>query len=154
MHVIEVDSREKKNGHILTDLEMSDDIKVLKTKLAFGDYRNLSSDPFLVVERKNSMLEICTCCGSQIARFSKELKTAKTYGFHIVVLIESDECSSLDDIKDWINPYANKAKHALTGIQIWKILNRFVEYYNIEVRFTTKDMAGIDIMKILGVIDD
>lgn len=154
MYIIEVDSREKKNGHILADLEMSDDIKILRTKLAFGDYRNLSTDQFLVVERKNSMLEVCSCCGSQIARFSNELKTAKSYGIHIVVLIESDECSCIDDIKEWINPYASKSKHALTGMQIWKILNRFVEYYGIEIRFTTKDMAGLDIMKILGIIED
>lgn len=149
MTIIQIDSREKRNDHILDVFHMYANISALHSKLPFGDYANISKNSLRVVERKNSINELCTCLGSQRKRFIAELRNGTKLGFHFIILVEADGYTCLEDLNKWINPYKAKTPRALSGPQIYKILVKFLEYYNMEIAFTTKDQAGFDIIKYL-----
>lgn len=150
MNIIQVDTREKRNDHILDTLNAAKDITVLKSKLPFGDYCNISNDVFRVVERKNSINELCNCLGAQHDRFRAELSKGSKLGFHFTILVEAEGYDRLEDLKMWKNPFKAKSKHAMTGEQLYKILDAFQRCYNIEVVFTTKEKAGADIIRLLN----
>lgn len=149
MNIIQVDSREKRNDHILDVLGMYADIQTLNSKLPFGDYCNISKNAMRVVERKNSINELCTCLGTQRNRFTTELRNGTKLGFHIIILVEAEGYSCLEDLNNWQNPFKARNPHALSGLQIYKILKKFLSFYNIEIVFTTKDQAGFDVVRLL-----
>lgn len=150
MEIIQVDTREKRNDHIVDVLDATDGITVLRSKLPFGDYCNISRNVFRVVERKNSINELCSCLGKQHERFKNELKGGHKLGYRFIILVEAEGYTTIEDLKNWENPFRKKCKRALTGKQIYKILKSYINYYNIEVEFTTKQNAGSDIIRLLN----
>ncbi len=151
MNIIQIDSREKNNKHILDTFEMYSDLKLLTSKLPYGDYCNFNN-AFCVIERKNSINELATCLGKEHERFKKELSEARSFGIHIIILIEeSKEFINFEDIKNWVNPKLKKYPKAMTGEKMYKILSKYIEWYGIEVKFTTKDYVGFDIVELLNL---
>ncbi len=150
MEIIQVDTREKRNDHIVDVLDAANGITVLRSKLPFGDYCNISRNVFRVVERKNSINELCSCLGKQHERFKNELANGHKLGYHFIILIEAEGFTTIEDLKNWENPFRKKCKRALTGEQLYKILDTFQRCYNIEVVFTTKEKAGADIIRLLN----
>lgn len=145
--VIWADSREKASEHIL---EAFDDKKIeyFVSKLPWGDYMNFNNTK-LVIERKNSILELANTIGKDHERFKKELRKCTHYGAHMIILIEEDGYFSLEDIKAWVNPYKKKYPRAVTGETIYKILQSYMQYYNVEVQFTTKNESADRILELL-----
>ena len=68
----------------------------------------------------------------------------------VIILIEAEGYTTIEDLKNWENPFRKKFKRALTGEQLYKILDAFQRCYNIEVVFTTKEKAGADIIRLLN----
>ena len=148
--VIQIDSREKSNHHI-TDCFSDKKLDFLVSKLPFGDYMNWDN-PRLVIERKNSLLELANTLGKDHERFKNELKKATRFGVHIILLIEEDGYFDLDDIKYWVNPYKAKNPRAISGETIYKILYSYTQYYNIEIQFTSKGDCANIILEMLKAV--
>lgn len=147
-NTIQIDTREKSNEHIISAFEGAD-ILCLHSKLPFGDYMNIDK-PRTVVERKNSLSELCNCVGKDHIRFSNELKNAQYYGIHIILLIEdNDGRTTIEDIKSWGNPSAKKSARAISGEKLYKILVSMQKYYCFDIEFTSKAACGSKIIQLL-----
>ena len=144
--MIQIDTREKNNQHI-TAYFSSKDVKFLCSKLPAGDYMNWDNHR-IVVERENSILELANTVGSQHERFKAELKMTTDYGLHIIILVEEDGFFCLDDLRYWENPFQKKNSRALSGESIYKILSRYIEYYDIEIQFCSKGDAAETILSL------
>lgn len=145
--VIQVDSREKNNQHILEYFE-ANNIKYVDSKLYVGDYMNWDNTR-LVIERKNSILELVCTIGKYHNRFKSELTNATKIGIHIILLVEENGYNNIEDLKKWNNPFKSKNSRAMTGETVYKILKKYTECYNIEIQFTTKYQAGAKILSLL-----
>lgn len=149
--VIQVDTREKKNDHIISDLEDAH-ILCLRSKLAFGDYMNIDN-PRVVVERKSSIRELATNLCKHHDRFRQELKNAQFYGIHVILLIEDNNGkTSVEDIKSWINPSAKRNPRAVSGETLYKILVSMQKYYCFDIYFTSKAACGSRIIQLLKAV--
>lgn len=145
--VIQIDTREKANQHI-TDWFASRGIKFITSKLYAGDYMNWDN-PRLVIERKNSIAELAVCLGKDHQRFRTELANATNCGIHIIILLEEEGYFCLEDVKEWVNPFQKKNPRAISGNTIYKILSRYLEYYDMEIQFCDKAGAGKRILELL-----
>lgn len=89
--IVLVDSREKKNAHITGYFE-KENIKYEVVKLETGDYSfylpnygGLGLDEAIMVERKNSIDEICGNFGKNRERFIREFERIENGKMHLVV---------------------------------------------------------------------
>ena len=86
-----VDSRERKNEHILAYLE-SRKVPYEVRKLPVGDYSlmlgDLTLEDDVVIERKHGLEEVCVNLGKDRARFENELLRAKAFGIRVFLVIE------------------------------------------------------------------
>lgn len=119
--------------------------------MPWGDYQNWDN-PRLIIERKNSILETANCLGKNFRRFKQQLKEATRFGVHTIILIEEDGYFCLDDIKCWVNPYKKKNPRAISGETLYKILSSHIQFYNVEVQFTTKNESADKILELLNII--
>lgn len=145
--VIQIDTREKSTDHI-KDVFISKNVKFVSSKLLAGDYMNWDN-PRIVVERKNSILELANTVGAQHERFKAELKMSTDYGLKIIILVEEDGFFCLEDLKEWVNPFQTKNPRAMSGKTLYKILSRYLEYYDVEIEFCSKLDAGQRIIELL-----
>ena len=85
---IQVDSREKARAiqKIIFEFDKQG-VKHFVSKLPVGDYMNLDN-PRIVIDRKQSLSELCgnVCQGHE--RFRAELERANEYGIKLIVLCE------------------------------------------------------------------
>ena len=138
------------NQHI-TDCFTDKKIDYLISKLPFGDYQSWDN-PRLIIERKHSILELVNSIGKDFERFKNELKQATRFGVHIIILIEEDGYFDLEDLKCWVNPYKKKNPRAVSGETLYKILCSHMQYYNVEVQFTSKSQCGNKILELLKAV--
>lgn len=148
--VIQIDTREKARA-IKKILKTFDDfldegITYISSKLYVGDYMAYGH-PEIVIDRKQNLGELAGNLSTQHKRFKKELMNAKAVGTKIIVLIEDDNYSSLEDVKKWTSPHTS-----LTGDWLYKAMttmqNKKTEY-DVEFRFCKKAETGEQIIKIL-----
>ena len=102
---IQVDSREKARAITKIIEEFGkQEIKWYVSKLYVGDYVSLDN-PRLVIDRKQSLIEVCGNMCQQHKRFVNELKRAQDAGIQMVILVEhSPYIRSVDDVEKWKNP--------------------------------------------------
>lgn len=130
------DTREQENKHILSYFEY-EKINYKNQKLDFGDYSfkldGFGFDNFIVVERKNSIDELCLSLTKDRERFKREILRAYEKKACFILLIEN---GSLDDIEN--HRYRSKMHpNALIGsLSSWK------EKYNIYTGFCGKNNTG------------
>ena len=75
--IIEIDTREKPKAiEKIIDYFQQNEIKYIRSKLYYGDYRIMES-PLLVVDRKQNIAELAKNCTSEHVRFRDELERAK-----------------------------------------------------------------------------
>ena len=145
--IIWADSREKATEHILESFDKKR-IDYFVSKLPWGDYMRFDNTK-LVIERKNSIAELVTTIGRDHERFKAEMRKCTHYGAHMIILIEEEGYFSLEDIKAWENPFKKKSSRAMTGETVYKILQSYMKYYNVEVQFTDKYNCADKIIEIL-----
>lgn len=148
---IQVDTREKARAieGIIKEFDKQG-VTHFSSKLYVGDYVNLENS-FLVVDRKQNLLEVCSNVCQQHKRFVNEIKRAEEAGIKIIFLVEhSRNIKSLEDVKNWVNPRLKESPLAVSGERLYKILSTLERTYGVEFRFCDKRNTGKRIIEILG----
>lgn len=148
---IQVDTREKARAieGIIKEFDKQG-VTHFSSKLYVGDYVNLGNS-FLVVDRKQNLLEVCSNVCQQHKRFVNEIKRAKATGIKIIFLVEHGEnIKSLEDVKNWVNPRLKESPLAVSGERLYKILSTLERTYGVEFLFCDKRNTGKKIIEILG----
>ena len=152
--VIQIDSREKARAikKILEEFDRQG-VDYFVSKLPTADYMNLDN-PRLLIDRKQSLLELCQNVCQDHKRFAAELERAKKYGQHIVVLVEhGGGIKSLQDVMHWKNPRLKQSPMAVSGERLFKILSAMQnnhDKYDVEFLFCDKRNTGKRIIEILS----
>lgn len=145
-----MDTREKPKAvqTIMKQFEAAG-VRVIRTKLWVADYQ-LFDNPHLVVDRKQTLSELCNNVVQDHKRFRAELLRAQEYGQHIIVLVEhSKNIRTLEDVIHWVNPRLKVSPLAVSGERLYKILSAMSKTYDVEFRFCTKDQTGATIIELL-----
>ena len=148
--MIQVDSREKSRAirKVLAEFDRRG-VGHFVSKLYVGDYMNMEN-PRLVVDRKQSLIEVCGNVCQDHDRFRAELIRAYQAGIHVVILVEhSAEVACLEDVLLWENPRRKKSEKALSGQTLYRILQTLERKYACEFQFCDKDETGARIIEIL-----
>ena len=148
--VIEVDTREKPKAiqTILKQFETAG-VQVIRSKLWVADYR-LLDNPYLVVDRKQNLNELCNNVVQEHKRFSAELTRAKEVGISVVVLVEhGGAIKSIEDVPNWVNPRLKVSPLAVSGERLYKILKAMEYTYKVRFEFCNKANTGRRILEIL-----
>lgn len=148
---IQVDTREKPRAieKILNEFDRQG-IVHFSSKLPVGDYMNLDNAR-LVIDRKQTLLELCSNVCQQHIRFINELKRAQQLGIKIIFLVEhGGNIKTLDDVQSWVNPRLKESKLAVSGERLYKILSTLERTYGVEFQFCDKRNTGKRILEILG----
>lgn len=135
--IIQVDTREKKNDFLIEAFE-EQNVSIVKEKLDVGDYANLDHKDWehqVIVDRKKDVLELCRCIGSDFDRFKREWLRAREHGILLVILIEDNNFTSMEDLQRWINPFRHKNAHAITGDRLYRTVNTISQRYADCIRF-------------------
>lgn len=145
-----VDTRERKEaiGKIM-DYFNQIDARVIRSKMYVGDYQ-IMSNPYLVVDRKQNLNELCNNVVQDHERFRNELLRAQEVGISVVVLVEHGcGIKSLDDVAKWENPRIKESPLAVSGERLYKILKAMEYTYHVRFEFCDKRQTGRRIMEIL-----
>lgn len=86
-------------------------ISVVRMKLDYGDYMRgfengtLDRSSNVSVDTKASLSEVSTNLGREHERFKREVKRANEAGYLLVVLVETEDATCIEDVKDWVNSH-------------------------------------------------
>ena len=150
METVIIDTREKPKAiqTILKQFEAAG-VRVIRTKCYVGDYQ-LLDNPYLTVDRKQSLSELCNNVVQEHVRFRSELLRAQEVGISVVVLVEhGGGIKSLEDVPNWVNPRLKVSPLAVSGERLYKILKAMEYTYNVRFEFCTKAQTGKRILQIL-----
>lgn len=135
-----VDTREKKNDH-LTNFWRENNIRYKSKKLNVGDYSfeldGLTLESSIVIERKNSLDELCKNFTKDRERFRREFIRGQENKMFVYLLIEN---ATIEDIYN--HNYRSKMhpNSLLGSLKAWQ------KKYNIYTVFVGKQAAGIYIL--------
>ena len=153
------DSRNQVGKHDLKNKYFEENnIKVLRTKLPFGDYA-LYGDFTLAIDTKANLLEIENNITKDHDRFKREIIGANDFGTGIVILIEEDKQYTFNSLitdykiptyksKGWktlpsgrktITHYPGQPMAQFNIETIVKIMKTMQERYGVLFEFTTKE---------------
>lgn len=136
-----IDTREKKNAHIITSLE-GRKCPYMAHKLDYGDYTccydtgeksGVSFETVAVVERKATLDELAGNITKGRERFEREFLRAKKAGAKVFLMIES---GSYDEIQQHRYRSQLPPKSYLNTLFSWQ------QKYNITISFVSKAFAG------------
>ena len=151
METVIIDTREKPKAiqTILKQFEAAG-VNSIRSKLYSGDYQ-LMSNPYLVVDRKQSLSELCNNVVQDHRRFRDELVRAKEVGISVVVLVEhGGAIKSIEDVPNWVNPRLKVSPLAVSGERLYRIMHNTAARYGFEWAFCDKVHTGKKIIEILG----
>ena len=141
--MIYVDSREKKNDHILAYFDrVSEQYQV--RKLSTGDYMD-SDRPGLTIDRKRNLQELAGNVCSADNRFWREVRRSREEHLKMIVLIEhGGQIKSMADVPKWNSKYSR-----VTGARLVNELYKIHVAYGVEFLFCDKRSAGRRILELL-----
>ena len=163
------DTREKISKHDSIEKPLKEKgIKLLRSKLPFGDYAILN-DYSIAVDFKQNFLEIEGNLTKQHIRFRNEIINANNFGIGLVILIEEEiQYNSLDDVASRykIPKWKSTTYEIINGVKhvkhrkgqpmgnfnvetIIKAMKTMQEKYAVIFAFTTKEKCGEAIIDIL-----
>ena len=145
-----VDSREKAKAikKILAAFDQQG-IKWFVSKLPVGDYQSLDNAK-LVIDRKQSLLEIAQNVCQGHARFKAELERANQYGIKLIILCEHGKnITCLTDVIEWENPRLKESPMAMSGERLYKVLSAMSAKYGVDILFCNKAETGTKIIELL-----
>ena len=148
-----VDTREKPKA-IQNILKTFDEagIKHASTKLFIGDYQDYGN-PFLIIDRKQSIQELAANCTRDHDRFKRELERAKAVGAQLVILVEQNRykdrdkwihCETVEDLMLWESPHTT-----IRGEKVYRVLRSWMAKYPLRVEFCDKRNTGRRIYEII-----
>lgn len=158
---IQIDSREKAKAikKILAAFD-KENVDYFVSKLYVGDYQSFSN-PYLIVDRKQNLTELCSNVTQGHERFRRELLRAQEHGIQLVILCEhGKDIKALEDVIFWENPRRMKRKKvagkwqtvatkATSGETLYKILLTLARKYGVRFEFCDKGETGKRILEIL-----
>lgn len=150
MVVVQIDTREKPKAieNIVKEFDKQG-VKHIRSKLYSGDFM-LLSNPYLTIDRKQNLNELCNNVVQDHRRFRDELIRAQEVGISVVVLVEhGGGIKSLDDVPNWVNPRLKVSPLAVSGERLYKILKAMEYTYKVRFEFCTKAQTGKRILQIL-----
>lgn len=146
---IQIDTREHKWERARVERQLvKEGVKTITSKLYVGDYQSWDN-PRLVVDRKKSLLELCSNVTQGHERFRKELLKAEDAGIRLVILCEEDGVETLEDVYFWDNPRRFESPKATTGKQLYRSLCTIRDRYGVQIEFCKKSETGKKIIEIL-----
>ena len=148
-----VDSREKARAikNILKEFE-GKGVPYSVTKLFIGDYQDYGN-PFLIIDRKQSIQELAANCTRDHERFKRELERAKAVGARLVILVEQNRykdrdkwirVEGIEDIMLWSSPHTT-----IRGEKVFRVLRAWMAKYDIDVVFCDKRQTGKKILELI-----
>ena len=164
------DTREQasKHTHVLDRFKQFG-IKVIRSKLPFGDYTRIDNMT-TIIDTKKDLSEVYNNLIQQHDRFTNECKAAFSAGVHLVILVEHPGIHSVSDVANWNNPRIeawNKLRDAhkrgkqmnkplsphppVPSERLAKAMQTIAERYHIEWRFCDKADTARTICEILGI---
>jgi ERCC4-type nuclease len=142
--MITVDSREKKNQHILDYLDRHN-IEYEIRKLDTADYWN-DENPNVLIDRKRNLQELVgNLCSPDSSRFWNEIRRSRSEKKRMIILIEhGGSIKSLADVSSWTSKYSK-----ISGSRLQAEMYRVGIAYNIQFEFCSKRSTGKRIMELL-----
>ena len=139
-----VDSREKKNSHILAWFDKHG-IEYEVKKLDVGDYM-IDGNDTISIDRKASIDELSTNLLNRAdhARFWREVRRAKDTGIKLIILIESNKYTDIPSLIDWKSKYSG-----VNGRSLIDAIYRAHISYGVEFIFCSKRSTGKRIVELL-----
>ena len=86
-------------------------------KLDFGDYMrgfddgSLDETANVSVDSKSGLSELSTNLGSKHTVFKREVKRANDSGCLLVVLVETEDATCIEDVRKWVNSHCEHCGH-------------------------------------------
>lgn len=141
--MIIVDSREKKNQHILNYFDRLGEQYQIQA-LSTGDYMD-PNQPGITIDRKQDLQELAGNICTKDHRFWREARRSHDEGLKMIVLIEQGgQIRSMNDVKNWTSKYTK-----VTGRRLYDEMFRLHVAYQIEFLFCDKGSTGKRILEIL-----
>ena len=139
------DSREKKNGHVLSYFEKHG-IEYKTIKMDTADYMRLENRT-LLIDRKQNLSEVCTNLRSpDSSRFWREVRRSYYEKSKLIFLVEhGGQIKSLPDVAKWNNKYSS-----VSGRMLMDSMFQVVMSYGVEWEFCDKRSTGKRIIELLG----
>lgn len=141
-----VDSREKKNSHILKYF-ISHDIEYVVQKMNVADYQIQGKD-YLVIDRKQNLEELSRNLTnrSDHSRFWKEVRRAKENNIKMIVLCEhGGQIKDIKSVANWNSKYS-----PVSGRHLMEEIYRVHIAYGVDFLFCDKRSTGRKIIELLG----
>ena len=126
-------------------------IEVVRSKLLFGDYQN-PQNPSIAIDTKKDIQELIIDVTKDLERFKRELQLAKKCGAKLIILIEDEQVSCINDLYTWYNWRLKKSPKATKGSTLAKMLYTIennTEDYNCQFLFVKKAESGAKIIELL-----
>ena len=126
-------------------------IEVVRSKLLFGDYQN-PQNPSIAIDTKKDIQELIGDLTKDHERFKRELQLAKKCGAKLIILIEDEKVTCINDLYTWYNWRLKKSPKATQGSTLAKMLYTIehnTEDYNCQFIFTKKSECGAKILELL-----
>ena len=149
--MVVVDTREKPRAivRILAEFDRRG-VEYERRALKFADYFN-PARPGIVIDRKQTLLEVCSNLVQDRARFLREVDRANRDGCRLIVLVEhSNRVKTLEDVIDWNNPRLKTSPLAVDGERLYRIMRNMGNNYGFGWAFCDKVHTGKKIIEILG----
>ena len=144
--MIVVDSREKKNSHILKYF-IKHDIDYVIQKMDVADYQ-IQGKENLVIDRKQNLDELARNLTnrSDHARFWKEVRRAKERNIKMIVLCEhGGQIKDIKSVASWNSKYS-----PVSGRHLMEEIYRVHIAYGVDFLFCDKRSTGRKIIELLG----
>jgi hypothetical protein len=147
------DTRQQKGKHKLKEEYFeSQGIEIIRTKLPYGDY-STPQNPNIAIDTKKDIQELIGDLTKDHERFKRELQLAKKCGAKLIILVEDEEVTRIDDLYLWYNWRLKNNPRATKGRTLAKILHTIQadnENYCCEFMFTKKSECGAKIVELLS----
>lgn len=148
---IQVDTREKPHAiELITKTFDRRGVQWFRSKVPVGDYISLDNAR-LSIDRKQSLLELCSNTTQDLERFIAELERAEQMGIQLIILCEhGDGIERLEDVMYWKNPRLKESPLAVSGERLYRKLSAISRAHNVRFEFCDKRQAGDRIIELLG----
>jgi hypothetical protein len=123
-------------------------INVVRSKLLIGDYA-LLTDMSTVIDTKKDIQEIIGNVTKQHARFASECTLANSNGIQLIILIEDEKVTCIDDLNGWYNYRLKRSPKATTGKTLAKILHTMEDIYGVKFLFCKRSESGKRVVELL-----
>lgn len=145
-----VDTREKKNSHILKYFVVHD-VDYEERKLDVADYQ-IEGKNDIAVDRKQNLDELARNLMNRAdhSRFWKEVRRAKEQGIRMIILCEhGGQIKSIPDVAGWHSKYS-----PVSGRVLMEEIYRVHISYGVDFIFCSKRSTGKRILELLGWNDE